>query len=313
MDALQLAGIDLDIRDRLAAGLPGRMDADVGAHQAQDVDDPGPRRVEADPADHESLTGRQRTGDEEEGRRGNVARHFDTTGFQTLHRRDRDPGTRDLHGNAERGEHPLGMVARRRRFRDAGRAFGIESGQQQCRLHLGAGHAQIVAGTAQRRAAQHADRGVAVGGLEPCAHGAQRLGDPLHGPARQRGIADQRRIKALPGQQAHRQAHRRAGVAHVERGVGRLQPPQSHALQADPPGARRLDRDTHRPHRVQRRQAVGARQEALDFGDPVGDATEHHRAVRNRLVAGYAQLATDGALRADPVAFAAAAHSTALG
>ena len=46
---------------------------------------------------------------------------------------------------------------------------------------------------------------------------AQRIDDPAHRPARQRGVADQHAVEGLAGQQPGQQAHAGAGIAAIER------------------------------------------------------------------------------------------------
>ena len=126
---------------------------------------------------------------------------------------------------------------------------------------------------------------MAVGRLDVRAHPAQRLGDPLHRPARERLVADELEAALLAGEDAREQAHERAGVAAVDRLVGRPQPAQADAVDADvstsssstsTPSARTAAiADSVSPERPKPRITRLA----------VRDRAEQHRAVGDRLVA----------------------------
>jgi hypothetical protein len=175
----------------------------------------------------------------------------------------------------------------------AGRAAGIEAGEQDGGFHLRAGHRQRVVDAVQGRVAVDHDRRQPAAGIDACAHLAQWTGDALHRPLHQRTVADQRGRHALPGQQAHRQAHGRAGVAHVERMRGGLQAAAAGAVHTDDIVLRALDAHAQRLQGGHRGEAVGAVEEAGRLGDAFGQSAQHQRTVRDRLVAGHA----DGAVQ----------------
>jgi len=85
----------------------------------------------------------------------------------------------DMH--AEAAQHALGVVARGRGLGDRGDAFGVQAGEQDGGLHLGAGHRQRVVDAVQRSHGPYRDGRLAVGGEDIRAHLAQRLRDALHG------------------------------------------------------------------------------------------------------------------------------------
>src|SRR5207344_290674 len=70
-----------------------------------------------------------------------------------------------------------------------------------------------------------------------------------------------------------------------------LQAGPTDATHADFPRARLFDLHAERTHCTHRRETVFAFEEAAHFGDAFGDAAEHQRAMRDRLVA----RDTDGA------------------
>jgi hypothetical protein len=107
---------------------------------------------------------------------------------------------------------------------------GVQPGQQDRRLHLRAGDGEVMVGAAQLLSA-HGDwwqpgrRGADVG-----SHAPQGLGDPGHGAAAQRRVADKggldtRDARQQPGQESHRGA----GVAAVELRLRRSEATKSDA------------------------------------------------------------------------------------
>ena len=144
-----------------------------------------------------------------------------------------------------------------------------------------------------RRAARHR-RGCCTGGLprvgiDARTHGCATARNALHRPAHQRSITDQRAVEALPGQQAHQQSHRRAGIAHVERSRRQRSVPPADAVH---PHLASADRSMRTPSACS--AASVARQSSLARKPlisrvAVGDAAEHQRAMRDRLVAGNAR------------------------
>ena len=69
----------------------------------------------------------------------------------------------------------------------------------------------------ERPVAVDAHRSVAGGRLDPGAGLAEGRGDPFHGPRRQRGVADEVGPPRSARERTGQEAHRRAGVAAVER------------------------------------------------------------------------------------------------
>ena len=245
------------------------------------VSRPVRRRVDADVAQPQPVRRRQQPGHQEERRRGEVRRHGDGGARQRLAAGQARRGPLALHPHPEGREHPLGVIARGRRLRDPGAALRTQPGQQHRRFHLRAGHGHDVVDTGEFPAALQQHRRPAVVSRDLRAHLPQRPGHALHRPAHQRAVTDQRRGEGLPGQEAHRQPHCRAGVAHVER---------RRAHRADPPGARTVNDDVRvgsgrsirtpsARERAQGRQAVFTGEEAADARFAAGDAAEHQRAM----------------------------------
>ena len=167
---------------------------------------------------------------------------------------------------------------------------------------------------AQVRRATDLHRRASLVRVDARAHHLQRHRDALHRPAHQRLIADQRGIEALRREQPHHQAHRRAGIAHVERRRRGCETVHARAVQQHLGGCRALDAHAERPQRARRGEAVLAVEEAADVRVARGERAEHQRAVRDRLVARHGERAGDAAARGDPPACARErTHCTARG
>ena len=170
--------------------------------------------------DRQRRAREQRGRGEERRRRRDVARHerprasWRTAGWFDV----TDAGPRA--SRAGRGEHPLGVVARRARLDAPSSGRRAEAGEQDRGLHLGARDRQRVLdsrerGRPRRRAAgcrRSCDRG---------AHLRERLDDAVHRAPRERFVADERRSSRLEGEDPGEQPGERARVAAVDRPLGR--------------------------------------------------------------------------------------------
>ena len=95
------------------------------------------------------------------------------------------------------------------------------------------------------------------------AHAAERLGDPLHRPPRERLVARQLEAPAvLAREDPGDEADERAGVRAVDRAPRRMQPAEPLAEDAQGLGAVLVDVDPERAHRPDRRLGVGGAAEA---------------------------------------------------
>ncbi len=135
-----------------------------------------------------------------------------------------------------------------------GLARGVEAGQQDGALHLRRGDGQAVFDRHHLVGADDGERhAAALARLEARAHARQRLDDPLHRPAAQRGVAGHEAGEAMAGQDAGEQARRGAGIAEVEHvgGLARRRRRRSRA--------RSMRRCRHaRPRRAQRARRAAA-------------------------------------------------------
>ena len=120
------------------------MHANVGAHEPQDVEQRGARRVDADIANDQGARSRDHArGNEECGRR-EVTGNPNGGGTQRRRALDRNGigFTADRH--AKGAKHPLRMVPRDARFLHTGPAVGVETRQQQRGLDLRARQVESV-------------------------------------------------------------------------------------------------------------------------------------------------------------------------
>ena len=91
---------------------------------------------------------------------------------------------------AEGAEGQLAVVAGADGFADGGGAGGLQAGEEDAGLDLGAGNGRGVVDGAERTAVD-GERSVAVGEREARAHRFKRFADALHGAAGERVVADE--------------------------------------------------------------------------------------------------------------------------
>ena len=162
VDPAQLAAPNDEVRERLPALLVARRAdgalLDVGAHPSQQVDDRTPGRVRADiPEGQLRVRVRGRRHQPERGAR-DVAGDALVQRAHVRHPVDRVDGPAAgeplrAHGHAAGAQHPLGVVAGGHRLADGRRPGRRQPGQQDRRLHLGAGNGRrVVDGDERARA-----------------------------------------------------------------------------------------------------------------------------------------------------------------
>ena len=200
----------------------------------------------------------------------------------------------------ERRQHPLGVIARRVRLADGGRAVCIETRQQQRGLDLRAGDGERIVDPPQRLPAMHVQGWTtAIAALDARTHALQWFDYSRHRPRRQRRIAGQHAVECLAGEHTRQEPHTGAGVAAVDR-AGTLQAVQADALHDALGITRRLDAHAHALERTRRGTGVLAFQEAMDVRGALGQRTQHHGPMRNGLVAGDTDLAAQRTARHGP-------------
>jgi len=196
-----------------------------------------------------------------------------------------------------RAQRKLAVVACADGFAHDGCSSCLQTGKKDAAFHLRAGNRRGVVDGGER-CAFNAERSVAFGEREPCAHAFERLADALHRPARKRCVADECEAALLRREQAGDHAHRRAGVAAVEWMVCR-----SHAAAYAGDFHRIAARPIHfcaqRFHARQCRGAVGAGGEVGKARCAFRECAQHGVAVADGFVAGQTQAAEDVARGAD--------------
>jgi hypothetical protein len=133
-------------------------------HALEHVEQAGRVGLTPTPRDAQPRPGQQRRGDDERRRAGEVAGHVEPERLQPRGRPHLDASRLRAHARSGRAQHPLGVVSRRDRLDDVGRAAsGVEPGEQDARLHLRARDRQLVANRAQRPALDREREPAAVG------------------------------------------------------------------------------------------------------------------------------------------------------
>ncbi len=283
-------------RRRAVARCRARMHADVGAHQPQQLEQPGARRIDADVAQQQAALGRQAAGHQEECRGGEIRRHRDRRAARARW----PPSSATVAPSRSTStpkarQHPLGVIARGRRLGDAGAAAALQARQQQGRFHLRAGDRQGVVDGAQR-----ADRRGSAPAAGPracrCRAPISRSGTATRSIGRRMSEASPISVesKACP---ASSPMNRRMAVPALPMSSGAAAAAQALA------GRRRARARVvlaaarcARPAPAARAASPGNPRSArkpVICGLALGDAAEHQRAVRDRFVAGHRELAGD--------------------
>ena len=148
-------------------------------------------------------------------------------------------------------------------------------------------------------AAADSERRFPVVGLDVRSHLGERLGDAIDGPPSKRVVAGQLEATLLPGEDPGKQSQRRAGVSAVDRLRRFAQSAQAGALDPQHIDLVVVDGDAERADGRDRGFGVCRAAEALDPRLSVGDRTDQHRAVRDRLVAGHGDVPANRLRRLD--------------
>ena len=199
---MQRRAAHAQIGHRLPARLTLGKHLDIGAHQAQDLDDPGPRGIPADMLQHQIGIRRDRGANQEKRRRGDIGRYIDRACLEATTALDTAREPRAGHGPAEASEHAFRVVAALCGLLHAGSAIGVQPGEQDRGFHLRAGHRRHVFNAVQGLpAVDHERRRAALRGLDQRTHTAERLGHTAHRPPGERCVAGQGGVEGLCGQQ----------------------------------------------------------------------------------------------------------------
>ena len=285
----------VDRAHRLPRPLARHLHVEVGAHPPQHLDETDAAGVQAHVLDHQVRPGGDAGGHHEEGGRRRVAGDVEIEGRQGA---GLDPGTAGdgRQPGPEGGQEPFGVVTAGGRLGDLGGAGGLQAGDEQGRLHLGAGHRQIESGAGQVAAPdRQRDEHPALPAVDAGAHGPQRLDHPGHGTAGQGRVAVEDAVERPAGQQPGQEAGRRPRVAAVDDGFGLAQAVESRAPHAGHAVGGGADLHAQGGDGGAGAADVVAVGQAADAGCPVGHGREQQGPVRDRLVTRQPQPPDQGA------------------
>src|SRR5262249_8198776 len=119
--------------------------------------------------------------------------------------------------------------------------------------------------------------------------------NPLHRPPAQAGVAVEGRGDGTAADRPHDQAAAGAGIAEVEHAMRFAEAPDADAVNAPCAFAHALDLGAQRTHRLAGVEYVLAFEQPGYAGLPDRERAEDEGAVRDRLVAGHARAALEGA------------------
>ncbi len=203
-------------------------DRDVGSHIDPSIKQGGPKRVQHHAFDRHVRARHNQCCRQREGRRRRIARHRNLGAIKglTAFQRNHPAFAHFLHIDLgpEGGQHALGMVPALFGFDDASRALGIQTGQQNGRLHLRRGHRLLEFDRRQLATFDHHRQAVFVLlPFETCAHRGQRPRHTLHRTLAQRNIAIEGDFNRITGHRPHQKTYAGSGIAAVNRIERRLQ------------------------------------------------------------------------------------------
>ena len=190
-------------------------------------------------------------------------------------------------GCAEGFQGVLGVVAGADGFGEAGGAFGLQSGEEDCGLDLGRwdGRGEV---DGVERTAVDSDGRMSIHQIDLRSHFAERFADALHWTEGKGVVADEGEGVRMGGDEAREHAHGRAGVAAIERD-GRLA--EGSGYSGDFDDCRWActcldDRCAKGFHAGERRVRVGSGGEVREPRRAFRQPGQHGVAVRDGLVAG---------------------------
>jgi hypothetical protein len=191
----------------------------------------------------------------------------------------------------------FGVIPRLCRLNHGGRPAGLNAGQQDGALDLRARHFGAMRDPMQLSAVNR-ERRTAVGRIDAAPHAPERIDNPSHGTAGQRRVPDDTRDEWLCRHHTRQHAHRRAGIAGIERARGRTQTAEASSDNEnvrDIAASRRVfrDTDTQASQACKSGMAVCARRVIAQARRSGGQRRQECVSMRDRLVAGHPDTATD--------------------
>ena len=197
---------------------------------------------------------------------------------------------------AEFGQHELGMVATRRRLRDARGAIGGKASEQNRGFHLGRCDRRIVIERLEVARAMNRERQrVLAFGQKLRAHPRKRARNATHGAAAKRIVAGELHVDIPRGKNAHEQTRRGAGIAAIDwlaRRDGPLRAPtRDTAIQASIGSFFQIHLGAELAYRAKGAANVFRIEHARKARGAFGHRREKHRAMRNGFVARHRDAA----------------------
>jgi len=195
----------------------------------------------------------------------------------------------------ESPEHPLGMIPGEGGLRDGRRPLREETGQEEGRFHLGAGHRALVPDPAER-APPDRQRGVLVAGPPPEVgpHLPQGLDDPAHRPPGKGGVPRENREERLRRQDAAQETQGGAGVPGVQNPLGLPEAPEALPVDAQDGAPPPLHPHPERPAGRGGPPAVLRVEVSPDLRGPVRQGAQQDGPVGDRLVPRHTEASGEG-------------------
>ena len=134
--------------------------------------------------------------------------------------------------------------------------------------------------------------------LDAGTHLCERVDDAAHRPAAERGVAGERGLKRLGGEDSGEEAHGSAGVPGVEGAARGVEPAETHAVNFDGPVAG-FDFYSEAAEAIQSAGAILGCGIIAEFARALGERGENGVAMRDRFIARNFDCAVDFAGRAD--------------
>jgi len=212
--------LDGDRTERFGSGLLDFFH-EASAHAEEGGKEGGAGGVKADVTQGESRPWEASGEDDPKGGGGEVARDIEFGGFEALRAMEDNGFLFEAEAGTEGGEKAFGMVAGKGGFMEDGFAVGLEGSEEKAGFDLGTSDGAGEVG-GMKLGAVDVERGPVVG---TCAKNfgselAQRIGDPSHGSAGKRGIAEETSLKRLSCDDSRKEAHSGAAVAAIDRFSG---------------------------------------------------------------------------------------------
>ena len=211
--------VDLNTADEFAIVIFDVQDLDAASECGNYVEERGSGGVHADGVEDEVGVREEKSCAEEEGCRREIAGDGCVDRFECLTARDAELFAFAVERCAECAEGVLGVIAGADGLGEAGGAFGLQAGEEDCGFDLRAWDWGVEVDGVQR-AAVDGDGSVAFDEIDACSHLHERFADALHGAEGEGVVTDEGKGVRVRRDETTQHTHRRAGVATVKWGGG---------------------------------------------------------------------------------------------